>query len=619
MVTPATTGEALTQVGTGATFLWIRSSGSTEWIEVRSRLRLEVLSLLRSAQHAQISLPPGEMFPEEAGRAGSNALRAWVLATACRRYGLTGPASPPSDLECALTTPRSPLNLEPTLTEIASRAVAEVASIQRASETVSGADTSLVNSLLADSLSTVVGVYANGGEIRKQLCDALTFAGANYDFPWHLLSDDAESLAILYNFSPFQDTGSTVASKRIREFGETFDVISCSFLQHKKQDPTVETISRPYIATKEFLPMSPSWASWPAFRGFAEKAASSAEARIHSGRKYQRLYTRAMWAPSLYAGVRIKDAHPNFHWIAEFSDPLSLDVEGAQRGGVVPRDAFTTPLIAQLESQYGRLSESDLTIFRFAELMVYAWADSIIFTNAHQRRVMLETITNDELRTRAEELSIVSQHPTLPSGYYELEPFDYSVDSEHVHLAYFGEFYTARGITEITDALRALPSKIRSRIHLHVFTNYIPESAGGVKPASFSRPQFDLLVARTLEGVGVHEVEESVTFNNSLPYLKFLAISQAFDYLIVTDARSGTGHPVNPYLPSKWSDYSGSSAKVWALLEEGSVLSGMPVDVRTPIGDSHTARSELWNMVEAKFGSTDELVTSERQRVEIYK
>src|SRR5699024_12644430 len=87
--------------------------------------------------------------------------------------------------------------------------------------------------------------------------------GARYDFPWELVRNRTESLAVLYNFSPFQDTGSTVASKRMRVFAENFDVISCSFLQHKKQDPTVEMISRPYVASKEYLPLTPSWASWP--------------------------------------------------------------------------------------------------------------------------------------------------------------------------------------------------------------------------------------------------------------------------------------------------------------------------------------------------------------------
>ncbi|WP_156913829.1 hypothetical protein [Brevibacterium album] len=472
--------------------------------------------------------------------------------------------------------------------------------------TVTGADAGIVQRFIVHALAPAAELYARGGELRRALCDALTFAGAGFSFPWDRVRGQVESLAVLYNFSPFQDTGSTVASKRLRVFAENFDVISCSFLQHKKQDPTVELISRPYVSSKRFLPLTPSWASWPAYRAFAEKAAEVASDRIADGAVYRRLYTRAMWAPSLYAGICIKQVHDGIPWTVEFSDPLSLDVEGAARGGAIPRDDFTTGLIDRWEADFGYMEPGDLTIFRFAELLAYAYADSLIFTNDHQRQVMLSTIRQPRLRERAEGIAVVSHHPTLDAGFYDLAQTDYVVDDDHVHLGYFGEFYTARGITEITDALRALPEHVRSRIRLHVFTNYIPESAGGVKPASFSRPQFDLLVRRTLDGVGVEGVEDRITFNSSLPYLRFLAVSQALDYLVVTDAQSGSGHAVNPYLPSKWSDYRGSAARVWALEESGSVLSGMDPDVRTPIGDSHAARAALWNMVTDKFA--DELL-----------
>lgn len=499
---------------------------------------------------------------------------------------------------------------------LAEDAVAAVARIRAEAAELDGAEAIRHEATVAEALRPASALFARGGARRRALADALTFAGAGFDFPWEHVRAEAESLAILYNFSPFQDTGSTVASKRLRVFAETFDVIACSFLQHKKQDPTVESISRPYVVSKEFLPLTPSWATWTSYRAFAERAAAAAEARIARGARYRRLYTRAMWAPSLYGGMLVKTAHPHLAWTAEFSDPLSLDVEGDPRGGAIPRDDVTEGLIADLEWEYGPLTDTELTIFRFAELLAYAHADAIIFTNAHQRAVMLETIRSSRLRARVEAVSTVAHHPTLDAGFYTLEDVDYAVGDGHVHLGYFGEFYTARGITEITDALRALPAPVRDRVRLHVFTNYIPESEGGTKPASFSRTQFDLLVQRTLDGVGVgacdnangdgdngdESIEDLVVFNNSLPYLRFLAVSQSMDYLVVTDARSGSGHAVNPYLPSKWSDYRGSNAKVWALGEAGSVLTGMDLDVCTPIGDAHAARAALWDMVEAKFG-----------------
>ena len=565
--------------------------------------RAELISALQTATSAHLTLASTVQMPVTAVDGGEFGLRAWVMARASSAFRFEGPAHVLRNRSQSTLPLKSGHLSSDLIQELATRSVRAVSSIRDAKWTVSGADSIAVESFTVAALNQAAQVYALGGKQRRLLNDELTFAGAQFDFPWNLVRNQAESLAVLYNFSPFQDTGSTVASKRLRVFAENFDVISCSFLQHKKQDQTVETISRPYVSSKEFLPLSPSWASWAPYRAFAERAARSAQNRIDSGSDYRRLYTRAMWAPSLYAGIRIKLGNPNLPWTAEFSDPLSLDVEGEPRGGDLPRDDFTEPLIETWESDFGPLHNQDLTIFRFAELLVYGYADTIIFTNEHQRSIMLDTIDRSDLRERVEAHSLVAHHPTLAPGFYELEKVNYEVDDDHVHLGYFGEFYTARGITEITDALRSLPERIRSRIRLHVFTNYIPETSGGVKPASFSRKQFNLLVQRTLDGVGVSGLEEQVVFNNSLPYLQFLAVAQELDFLIVTDARSGSGHSINPYLPSKWSDYCGSTAKVWALAEEGSVLSTMNLDACTPIGDSHAARSVLWNLVEGKFGS----------------
>lgn len=95
-------------------------------------------------------------------------------------------------------------------------------------------------------------------------------------------------------------------------------------------------------------------------------------------------------------------------------------------------------------------------------------------------------------------------------------------------------------------------------------------------------------------------MEHLVRFNASLPYLDFLAVTRQFDYLVVNDAQSGSRHTRNPFLPSKWSDYRGSQAEVWALVEDGSMLSTMPTALQTPLGDPAAARDVLWERVEAK-------------------
>lgn len=557
---------------------------------------------VQTATSAELVLPWALQFPATAIEGGEFGLRAWTFSLLSGLLTVRGPfAVAPSAAAGGGPHPSAAARELWSPEDIAARSVAAAQTIQDAACHTPSASAAGVLAFISAAMGPARAEYARGGSTRRAIADALTFAGADSHFPWREVQGDSESLAVLYNFAPFQDTGSTVASKRLREFAETFDVISCSFLQHKKVDATVDRISAPYVAAKDFVPLAPSWATWASVRAFAERACLMAGDRIRSGKTYRRLYTRAMWVASLYAGAEIKHRHPELAWTAEFSDPLSLDVEGAQRGGHIPRDGFTRHHVAEFEARYGRLLDDDLTIFRFAELLAFAFADEIIFTNQHQRDIMLDSLADGDLRERARAISTVENHPTLPAGFYELCSSGYVTDPGHVNIGYFGEFYTARGITEISDALRALPDMIRSRVRLHVFTNYIPESSGGVKPASFSTSQFRTLVERTLSGVGAEGLDDVIIFNNSLPFVKFISATQQMDHLIVTDARSGTGHAVNPYLPSKWSDYKGSSSKVWGLTEAGSVLAGMELDVQTSLGDSHAAREALWRMVEAKF------------------
>lgn len=440
------------------------------------------------------------------------------------------------------------------------------------------------------------------GDLRRAISDVLVhWCGA--DFPWADVQPPVKGLAILYNFSPFQDTGATVASKRLRGFGESVDVIACSFLHHKKQDPTIERIAAPYVASKYFLPMTPRWASWGAYGDFAVQAARIADAYIaREDRDYEFLYSRAMWAPSIYAGALVKLKHPELRWIAEFSDPLSLDVEGHRRGGPIPRDAVSGPLIDAYEEHFSALPDEEIRIFSLAERLAFAFADEIIFTNDNQYRTMIGMVEDEALRDRIAEHATISHHPTLPTEFYGMFPAQVETDPDTVNIAYFGEFYSSRGLTEVTTGIRTLPHHVREKIRLHVFTNYVPQAEGGERPRSFSVKQYNELVRRALDGVGAEGIEELVVFHPSLPYLQFLSTTQAFDLLVVVDARSGDSHPVNPYLPSKWSDYRGSRADTWAVIEKGSVLSTEPVPYTSPLGDARAARELLWSAVDRKRG-----------------
>ena len=458
----------------------------------------------------------------------------------------------------------------------------------------------LADAALAHLQTAIAGADT---ELRRRIGDHVLLVPGTEALPWPELIPDPRGLALLYNFSPFQDTGSTVASKRLRQFGQTVDVIACSFLHHKKADPTIERISAPYVKSKYFVPAAPSWATWAAHAAFAMKAANLAD-RYMAEREtpYEFLYSRAMWAPSLIAGALVKLRHPRLRWVAEFSDPMSQDVEGNHRGGPTGDDECARTLVAAFEARHGRMDEQQRSIFALAENMVFALADEIIFTNALQKHTMLAKVQDPVLRQRIESVATVSHHPSLPRPFYRMCPARPPVSDEHLNIAYFGEFYSSRGLIEVTSAMRTLPEHLRERVRLHVFTNYVPAAEGGRRPRNFSARQYADLVSRAVDGVGAQGIEHLVAFHPSLPFLEFLSATDAFDLLVVRDAATGDHHEVNPYLPSKWSDYSGSTAATWAILEQDSTMSRLDPPHRSPVNDVAAAREVLWSALEAKFG-----------------
>lgn len=461
----------------------------------------------------------------------------------------------------------------------------------------------LLDRLSEDVDRALARAVTTDSDYRRELMDHLALSRKAADIPWDRLRPTTTGLAILYNFAPFADTGSTVASKRLRDMGRTMDVISCSWINHKKIDPTVSILSRPYVAEQRYLDMRPSWATWAAYEGFCREGLDEIERLESRGHHYDVLYSRANWASSHYLATAYKMRRPEIEWTAEFSDPLSLDVQGNRRGDSLDRqNPFLAELVAPVEARFGPIPDEHFTIFGLAEILPFALAETVLFTNAHQKTDMLDNVYTPELAEHVDEHSIVSNHPTLPPAYYGARKVDYAVDPGKLNLAYFGEFYPTRGITDLTVALKMLPPRIRDHVHLHVFTNFIPEGGLNVRPAGFSPAGFKALVQRAQDGVGAHGIEHLVTFNPALPYLEFLGVTSKFDYLIVNDAHSGSNHSVNPFLPSKWSDYAGSRTPAWALVERGSILSSKPALVKTPVGDPNAARDIFWRLIEEKTG-----------------
>ena len=441
---------------------------------------------------------------------------------------------------------------------------------------------------LIDEVAVLLRDRASGSaEQHRAVFDEITMCAPGPTFPWEKVQPLARGLAFLYQFAPWADSGAVVASKRMRERGDVVDVISCSGANRRRIDPTIALVGAPYVGKLIHLDLLQAWASWPEVRAFCAEGLKAAEAL---GGSRTHLYTRAMWPPSHFAGALYKLRHPEVPWVAEFSDPLSIDIEGNWRPDPeVPREDWYDPVWRAIEERWGPVPERRRGFFPFAEWVAYALADEVWFTNEHQRELMLAVIDDDALREDVRRRSHVSHHPTLPPEFYELVPTEYTVDDSKLNLAYFGEFYATRGIGDVTSAIRLLPDELRSQIHLHVFTNFVPAGHGGRRPAHMTEAAYNELVNRAVQGVGADGIEDQVFINPARPFLEFLNLTQRFDYLIVCDALTAGHHERNPYLPSKWSDYANSAAGTWALVEEGSMLSTKPASAMSPVGDPEAA------------------------------
>lgn len=388
--------------------------------------------------------------------------------------------------------------------------------------------------------------------------------------------DRAQDLALLYLFPPFQDTSAMVAARRLRARGVVTDVISQAADNIREREPSTWRIAQEYVGSHTVLPGTAHFHGWTATRTWMEEAVGLAMSWQAERGPYRSVYTRAMAPPSHFAGALMKVRNPGIHWLAEFSDPLLQNPYGEERAGRIERDELFEELAAAMRAAGFTLPDHD-RYFEWAELLPYALADEIQFTNENQRTFMLDHIADPALAARAEERSTVAQHPTLPPEFYAMASPSYELEPGKVHIGYFGAFYLTRGLTEVVQAIRDLPWSVRRRVRLHVFTSHPRKLREEVQAEGLS----DVILPRAY-----------------VPFLDFLALTCRFDALIVNDAATKQHHAINPYLPSKLSDYLGTDRDIWAIVEPGSVLSGTKTAWRSLLGDPEGAARVIHGLVE---------------------
>lgn len=402
-------------------------------------------------------------------------------------------------------------------------------------------------------------------EERQSVMDEISARNISR-FPWNITVGVPRDLVVAYNFAPFTDTGATITSKRIREWGRPVDVISNHMGRTRESLEENSLLSAPYVARHHQLSTAPSFAHPNGIKDFVENGMRAFESLCQGGREYDRVYSRSMWPASHFLAARIKDRNPDIRWVAEFSDPVRLTTEGDIRR----IDLEGTPLLESLkdlaehEGMGDLLDEPDL--FSWTELLPYFMADQLIFTNEHQLKTMLDYApvgARELLQAKA----VISVHPTLPRDFYSIGTARVPPSSK-VNIGYFGDFYSTRGLHEVLEALRLLDRQEQDSLCLSVYT-------------SRASSEVEDFVAGDLGNV--------LRSGPRISFLDFLATLDAFDVLIVNDAATAEHHVRNPYLPSKLSDYRGSKARIWAIAEPGSSLSSFPADFSSARGDSSGA------------------------------
>lgn len=396
-------------------------------------------------------------------------------------------------------------------------------------------------------------------------------------FPWGSLNRGfAETLVVSVCFPPFSDPSAVTVAKRIRQVGEVVDVICNNMVRVREVDRTLEQVAAQHISIKHQLDAPAVFGDWKGVAGFVAQGWQRVDGTDEEW-PFRRLYSRAMWPASHALGACIKLRRPTTSWTAEFSDPISRTVTGEVREGSIEPDALLDELLEGARTRCQVDLPAPRSVYELTEMLPYAIADRLWFTNASQRDYMLSYCRSAELAELARSKAEVVPHPVPDPDLYHLVEVPEPASAGRATIAYFGTFYANRSIADLVDALRGLPIRVRRHVRLDVFT---------------SQPEPLLQTVADLNLFDVINIAEPVS------YLRFLNLATKYDCLVVNDAMTIGTHPQNPYLPSKWSDYKGSGSPIWAIVEPGSTLSALDPEHISVLGDTAGATHVLETLVD---------------------
>lgn len=438
-----------------------------------------------------------------------------------------------------------------------------VAKLQRI-PTTSKQSTAAISELIDGQLSLLKNFVETSRVSGERLSDAVVKAGVR-NFPWESLQIDwpeAKALVISYCFPPFSDPSATVMAKRIAVSRDYVDAISADMSDVRSTDNSLKELINPWVRRSRQISCTNSFSSWEAISDFAKKASKIADKWLGET-PYRMLYSRSMWSASHVAAAIVKIAHFDLKWIAEFSDPMSLGIDGELRSGAKVDNSLWSFFEGKLASLGIDDDEKD-NHFRMVEMVTLLYADELLFTNEHQAAIVLSQYSGRIQEIARPKVKCLSQ-PTLSTDWYSIDDSLRLLPNRKViRIGYFGSFYSHRGVGEILSVLKTRSEAGVKPLEFHVFTQ------------------------------NWQELEEGGDYGFKLlghpyvPFLTFLNLASQFDVLFVNDSASASTFVANPFLPSKLADYLGAGVPIWGHLDEHSNINSELLHYCSRIGESRS-------------------------------
>lgn len=392
---------------------------------------------------------------------------------------------------------------------------------------------------------------------------------------------DCDELYVSFLFPPSDYVSGITVFKRIVENNQPVDVLQSNF----KSDDFLkfDELADDYVSDRIIVDMDCRVDWTECIFKFIKRGIDAID------KDYKRIYSRSWLMANHFLACEYKFTNPEVLWTAEFSDPLIYDLSNNPKYYKKMEISDNTYIskINKHISKFNQLNDTDYPpveknaqAYFICEYLVYLFSDRVIFTNENQRRIMLDQFPHD-VRELVSAKSQIKRHPTLPDKFYHINDVELDLDNDFINMAYFGnDYYAKRHFESLFYSVGALNHKYKDKLRIHL---YISDTT-------------------TLNNL---VPSDNFTVKKPLGYLDFLNATTKYDVLIVSDAVTKGDYDLNPYLPSKLSDYLGAGRDIWALYENDSSMSEFDLKYKSCINDYDACLAELVRILD-DYGFGDE-------------